>query len=138
MANITKEQAAALIASLQQGAAEEQPAESEVILSNLTVQKATDSGEHWLEGYSAELNCNVRLNQEAVDALEKAPFIRPSDPEQVSDKLAKMRLRGGVVRAVVGPVRVRDIGDGKTKREATMKKFVEVSDTSVKITKWAF
>lgn len=109
--------------------------DTEVILSNLTVLKATDGGEHWLEGYCADLNANVRLNQDAVNALENADFIRVGDPEKVTDRMLKARIRGGVVRAVVSPVRLREIEPGKTKREATMRKFVAVEKTSVVVPK---
>lgn len=115
------------------------PAEpTRVILSNLTVLKATDGGERWLEGYAADLNANVRLNQEAVDALEAADFVRPGAAAPVSEKLAKLPLRGAVIEAEVGPVRLREVEPGKAKREATMKKFIAVRSTAVKVSKWAF
>lgn len=115
------------------------PAEpTRVILSNLTVLKATEGGERWLEGYSADLNANVRLNQDAIDALEAADYVRPGEPKPVSDKLMKLPLRGAVVEAEVGPVRLNEIEGGKVKREATMKKFIEVRKTSVTVSKWAF
>ena len=115
------------------------PAEpTRVILSNLTVLKATEGGERWLEGYSADLNANVRLNQDAINALEAADFVRPGEAKPVSDKLMKLPLRGAVIEAEVGPVRLNEIEGGKVKREATMKKFIEVRKTSVTVTKWAF
>lgn len=113
--------------------------DTEVILSNLTILKATEGGEQWLEGYAADLNCNVRLNQDAVNALDEADFIRVGDPEKVTDKMQKARIRGGVVRAVVSPVRLREIEPGKTKREASMRKFIAVEKTSVTVpSKFAF
>lgn len=113
--------------------------DTEVILSSLTILKATEGGEQWLEGYAADLNCNVRLNQDAVNALDEADFIRVGDPEKVTDKMQKARIRGGVVRAVVSPVRLREIEPGKTKREASMRKFIAVEKTSVTVpSKFAF
>ena len=50
----------------------------------------------------------------------------------------KLPLRGAVVEAEVGPVRLNEIEGGKVKREATMKKFIEVRKTSVTVSKWAF
>lgn len=130
----------AALAELAEAKGTEPQQDTEVILSNLTILKATEGGEQWLEGYSADLNCNVRLNQDAVDALDKADFIRVVDEtEKVSDRMQKKRIRGGVVRAVVSPVRLRQIEPGKTKREATMKKFVAVEKTSVAVpSKFAF
>ena len=123
----------------EQPAKTEPAADAEVILSNITVLKATDGGERWLEAYCGDLNCNVRLNQDAVNALEASDFIKTGTPEKVTDKMQKMRLRGGVVRAVIGAVRNREIEPGKTKREATMKKFVAVEKTGVEVpSKFAF
>lgn len=132
----------ALTAAIAEALAKAEPAApaepTRVVLSNLTVLKATEGGERWLEGYSADLNANVRLNQDAIDALEAADFVRPGEAAPVSDKLMKLPLRGAVVEAEVGPARVRDIGDGKVRREAAMRKFVEVRKTGVTVTKWAF
>lgn len=115
------------------------PAEpTRVILSNLTVLKATEGGERWLEGYAADLNANVRLNQDAINALEAAEFVREGKAEPVSNKLAKLPLHGAVIEAEVGPVRLNPIEGGKVKREATMKKFIAVRDTAVKVSKWNF
>ena len=130
----------AALAELADAKETEPQQDTEVILSNLTILKATDGGEQWLEGYAADLNCNVRLNQDAVNALSEADFIRVDDETvKVTDKMQKKRIRGGVVRAVVSPVRLRQIEPGKTKREATMKKFVAVEKTSVTVpSKFAF
>ena len=126
----------AALAELAEAKEASQQEDTETLLSNLTILKATEGGEQWLEGYSPDLNANVRLNQDAVNALSEADFIRVADEaEKVTDKMWKKRIRGGVVRAVVGPVRLRDIGDSKTRREATMKKFVAVEKTSVVVPK---
>lgn len=134
--DIDKDTLAAIAAAINGNTTESTP--TRVILSNLTVLKAVEGGERWLEGYSADLNANVRLNQDAINALEAADFVRPGTPEPVSDRLMKLPLRGAVVEAEVGPVRLNQIEGGKVKREATMRKFIEARKTSVTITKWAF
>lgn len=126
------------IASVLKSNAEEDAtpkADTPVVISHIQVAKATESGERWLVGFCSELNCNVRLNQEAVDALQKADFVKPGDVKVVSPKLTTLPLRGAVVIGTIGKVRVSEDG---TRRDAAMTRFDEVRDTNVKVTKWDF
>jgi len=110
-------------------------ADAPVVISHIQVAKATESGERWLVGFCAAKNCNVRLNQEAVDALQKADFVKPGDVKVVSPKLSTMPLRGAVVIGTIGAVRVSEDG---LRRDATLTRFDEVRSTAVKVTKWDF
>lgn len=110
-------------------------ADAPVVISHIQVAKATESGERWLVGFCSELNCNVRLSQEAVDALQKADFVKPGEPKVVSPKLTTLPLHGAVVIGTISKVRVSEDG---TRRDATMTRFDEVRSTAVKVTKWDF
>lgn len=110
-------------------------ADGPMVISHIQVAKATESGERWLVGFCADLNCNVRLNQEAVDALQKADFVKPGEPKVVSPKLTTLPLRGAVVIGTISKVRVSEDG---MRRDATMTHFDEVRSTAVKVTKWDF
>lgn len=121
-------------------AASQQPAAptGPLDITNIQVCKATKNGERWVVGFAPELNANVRLSQDAVDALEKSDLVKPdADAKVVSDNLQTLHLRGVKVIGEVGPVRVTN-DKGVIRRDATMTKFIEVRSTAVKVTKWAF
>ena len=116
--------------------AEAEPkADTPVVISHIQVAKATESGERWLVGFCSELNCNVHLNQEAVDALQAADFVKQGEVKVVSPKLSTMPLRGAVVIGTIGKVRVSEDG---MRRDAAMTRFDEVRSTAVRVTKWDF
>jgi hypothetical protein len=110
-------------------------ADAPVVISHIQVAKATESGERWVVGFCAEHNCNVRLNQAAVDALQAADYVRPGDTKAVSPKLTTLPLRGAVVIGTIGAVRTSEDG---LKRDAVLTRFDEVRSTAVKVTKWDF
>ena len=106
-----------------------------VIISHIQVAKATESGERWVTGFCAEHNCNVRLNQAAVDALQAADYVKPGEAKVVSPKLTTLPLRGAVVIGTIGAVRTSEDG---LRRDATLTRFDELRSTAVKVTKWDF
>lgn len=110
-------------------------ADEPVVISHIQVAKATESGERWLVGFCSAQNCNVRLNQEAVDALQKADFVKPGEVKVVSPKLSTMQLRGAVVIGTISAVRTSEDG---LRRDATLTRFDEIRDTAVKVSKWDF
>ena len=108
-----------------------------VRISNLRVVKFTNgSGDKRVEGFCAEQNCNVTLNQAAVDALEASPLVKAGAPEPHGDT-TRLPLRGVVVLGNISNVRVTE-KDGYTNRNAYLDEFIELQDTSVKVTKWDF
>jgi hypothetical protein len=110
-------------------------ADAPVVISHIQVAKATESGERWVTGFCAEHNCNVRLNQAAVDALQAADYVRPGEAKVVSPKLTTLPLRGAVVIGTIGAVRTSEDG---LRRDAVLTRFDEVRSTAVKVTKWDF
>lgn len=110
-------------------------ADNPVVISHIQVAKATESGERWVDGFCAEHNCNVRLNQAAVDALQAAAYVRPGEAKVVSPKLTTLPLRGAVVIGTIGAVRTSEDG---LRRDAVLTRFDEVRSTAVKVTKWDF